>query len=114
MQSEQKLELEDKIKEKIEAIKEDIANYTMLTKPVCPDNAIGRITRMEAINSKSINEAALNKAKNTLFKLERALAQLDNPDFGICKACGEPIPAARLIILPESDLCVPCAEEITP
>ena len=113
MESEQKLKLGNKIKEKIEAIKEDIANYALLTKPVAPDNAIGRITRMEAINSKSINEAALNKAKDTLSKLERALAQLDDPDFGICRECGEPIPDARLIILPESDLCVPCAEEIT-
>ena len=113
MESEQKLELEYKIKDKIEAIKEDIANYALLTKPVSPDNAIGRITRMEAINSKSINEAALNKAKDTLSKLERALAQLDDPDFGVCSECGEPIPAARLIILPESNLCVPCAEEIS-
>ena len=112
MEKDQRLEFENKIKEKIRETKEDISNYAELAKPVSPDNAIGRITRMEAINSKSINEAALNKAKNSLVKLERALALLDDPEFGICRECGEPIPTARLIIMPESDLCVPCAEKM--
>ena len=77
-----------------------------------PDNAIGRLTRMEAINSKSINEAALNHAKQTLSKMERALMMIDNPDFGLCRECEEPIPLGRLMIVPESDLCVQCAQAI--
>jgi len=39
---------------------------------------------MEAINSKSINEAALNNSKQTLSKMERALTMIDGPDFGLC------------------------------
>ncbi|MBW2645883.1 MAG: TraR/DksA family transcriptional regulator, partial [Deltaproteobacteria bacterium] len=62
------------------------------------------------INSKSINEAALDKAKQTLSKMERALTMIDNPDFGLCHECEEPIPFARLMIMPESGLCVKCAE----
>ena len=65
---------------------------------------------MEAINSKSINEATLNKARQTLSKLERALLLIDDPDFGLCHECEEPIPFARLMIVPESGLCVQCAE----
>ncbi len=107
-------EIREKLKkhiiEKIEGVKKDIKSYQLLTRPVSPDNAIGRLTRMEAINSKSINEAALNKAKQTLSKMERALTTLDDPDFGLCRECEEPIPFARLMIMPESDLCVQCAE----
>lgn len=65
---------------------------------------------MEAIGSKSINEAALNRAKQTLAKTERALTMIDDPDFGVCRECEGSIPFARLMIMPESGLCVHCAE----
>jgi len=73
MDNEQKEMLKGHIQQRIEDIKENIASYRTLIHPVSPDNAIGRLTRMEAINSKSINEAALNRAKQTLSKMERAL-----------------------------------------
>ncbi len=112
MENDLKAKLKENIMEKIKTIKQDIASYKLLTKPISPDNAIGRLTRMEAINSKSINEAALKKAEDTLSELERALAKIDNPDFGLCRECEEPIPSARLMILPETDLCVQCAENM--
>jgi DnaK suppressor protein len=113
MEKEQKEALESHLKEQIEILKEDIVSYKELTKPVAPDNAIGRITRMEAINSKSINEEALRKARAALSKMERALQLIDDPDFGLCRACEEPIPFKRLMILPEADLCVRCAENLS-
>ena len=110
METEKRKQLKDHIKNKIEDLKKDIKSYRLNSKPVAPDNAIGRLTRMEAINSKSINEATLNKSKQTLSKMERALKMVDDPDFGLCRECEEPIPFARLMIVPESDLCVQCAE----
>ncbi|MBW2670015.1 MAG: TraR/DksA C4-type zinc finger protein [Deltaproteobacteria bacterium] len=103
---------ENHIREKIEILKKDIISFKELTAPIPPDNAIGRLTRMEAISSKSINEAALRKTEYTLLKLERALRNIDAPDLGLCRECEEPIPFARLMILPETDLCVECAEKI--
>lgn len=97
----------------MKATKKEIVSYELLTKPISPDNAIGRLTRMDAINSKSMNEAALNRSKETLSKLERALLQIDTPDFGLCRECEEPIPFARLMILPETDLCVQCAAKVS-
>lgn len=113
MENEQKAKLKENIREKIGAVKRDIASYKLLTQPIAPDSAIGRITRMEAINSKSINEAALKKAKDSLSGLERALSKIDTPDFGLCRECEEPIPFARLAILPETDHCVQCAENLS-
>ena len=110
MEIEKRDTLRDHIQQTIKHLKADIAAYQALTQPISPDNAIGRLTRMEAINSKSINEAALKKANQTLLKVESALTMIDNPDFGFCRACEEPIPFARLMIVPESDLCVRCAE----
>lgn len=103
-------ELEVKITKEIQETKKQIASLEELIKPVSPDNALGRLTRLDAIGSKSINEASLNKAKDRFNKLKYALANLDNPDFGICQNCEKPIPIARIMIMPESNLCVNCAD----
>ncbi len=113
MENEQKEKFRHHITGKIQILKKDIISYTELTRPIAPDNAIGRISRMEAINSKSINEEALRKTKHTLSKLEHALKIIDDEDFGICIECDNPIPFARLMILPETNLCVGCAEKLT-
>jgi DnaK suppressor protein len=110
MQEAEKKKLAGQIREKIATVRKDIDSYAELTKPVAPDDAIGRLTRMDAIGNKSIKEAALREAENTLAKLERALKMIDRPGFGLCIECEEPIPIARLMIMPESDMCVECAE----
>ena len=112
MQETDKKNLASQIRQKIETVKKDIVSYAALSKPVAPDDAIGRLTRMDAIGNKSINEAALREARNTLAKLERALKMVDRPGFGLCVECEEPIPLARLMIMPETDMCVECAEEM--
>ena len=112
MKDAERVKLASQIRENIETVKKDIVSYVELTQPVAPDDAIGRLTRMDAIGNKSINEAALREARNTLAKLERALKMIDQPGFGLCRECEEPIPVARLMIMPESDMCVECAEEL--
>ena len=110
LESEKRKKLKHHIQEKIKELNKNIKSYHALTRPISPDNAIGRLTRMEAISSKSINEAALNNAKQALAKMKQALKIIDTADFGLCRECEEPIPYARLMIMPESDLCVQCAE----
>ncbi|KPA12170.1 Transcriptional regulator, TraR/DksA family [Candidatus Magnetomorum sp. HK-1] len=112
MKENEKITLEKYIREKIGTLKIDIKAFQKLTRPISPDNAIGRLTRMEAINSKSINEAALQKARQTLAKLEYALTRIKDPEFGLCRECEETIPFARLKIMPETDICVQCAEQL--
>ena len=41
-----------------------------------------------------------------LARTERTLAKLDEGTYGLCDACGEPIPPARLEAMPDSVLCV--------
>jgi len=49
------------INDEITSTQTAIENYKELTKPIAPENAIGRVSRMDAINNKSVNEAALKK-----------------------------------------------------
>ena len=51
LETEKREELRNHIKEKIEDLKENIKSYQLLTQPISPDNAIGRLSRMDAINS---------------------------------------------------------------
>jgi len=102
-------EIKQKILEEISKTKTLIVEYKEMTKPVAPDDAIGRISRMDAINNKSVTEASLRQAEEKLLNLERVLSRVGTSDFGICIRCGKPIPEGRLIYRPESLTCVECA-----
>ncbi len=102
-------EIIEKIKEEIVKTEAQILKYRELSKPISPENAIGRVSRMDAINNKSINESALRKAEKKHRDLKRVLERAGSKDFGICLKCKRPIPVGRLMIRPESLYCVPCS-----
>ena len=102
-------EIEELVKQEIEKTKKLIKTYKELNKPVAPDVAIGRISRMDAINNKSITEASLKQAEDKLKNLEQVLTKVGTRDFAICLKCHKPIPIGRIMIRPESQLCVNCA-----
>ena len=102
-------EIEQNIRNEISKTEKLIAEYKELTKPVAPDDAIGRISRMDAITNKSVTEASLRQAEEKLKNLQRVLSRVGTSDFGICIKCGKPIPEGRLIYRPESLNCVDCA-----
>jgi DnaK suppressor protein len=104
-----KAELKAKIEAEISKTESHILEYKELTKPVAPENAIGRISRMDAINNKSVIEAALRKAKEKLLKLKLALSTIDDKDFGLCVRCHKPIPLGRILIMPQARSCVACS-----
>jgi len=109
MNKEDKKRIKKKIEEKIAEMTLKIADYRELTKPVAPENAIGRISRMEAINNKAVFEAALREAEDKLRKLKEAESRLKSTEFGLCKRCRAAIPLGRMMIMPESTRCVRCA-----
>lgn len=51
------------IDEQIQSVEDEIKELTELTKPVSLDASIGRLSRMDAINNKAINEMALRDKK---------------------------------------------------
>jgi len=106
---EERAALKAKIADTIEVTKNEIVRLKELSKPVSPDNAIGRITRMDAIQSKSMSEASLRKAEDKLVKLEAALEKINDAHFGTCIRCGNAIQTGRLLFMPESTLCIVCA-----
>lgn len=97
------------IEENINTLEKEILVLKDLTKPIPPENAIGRVSRMDAINNKSVNEAALRTSKSKLAKLFRAKDRINEESYGLCCKCGKDINPMRLMLLPESNFCVQCA-----
>ena len=102
-------EIEQLIRNEILKTEERILEYKELTKPIAPDCAIGRVSRMDAINNKSINEAAQRQAEGKLNNLNRVLKNVNTDEFGLCLKCKRQIPIGRVLIRPESLFCVNCA-----
>ena len=103
-------EIQQKLLSEIESTQLKVDEYTELCKPIAPENAIGRISRMDAINNKSVVEAALREAKNKMQQLQFMQKKIKNPDFGACVKCKKEIPFGRLMIRPHSKFCVQCAQ----
>ncbi len=112
MNPEQIAQIEKQLNREIEETRRNIDSLSELAKPIAPDNAIGRLSRMEAIGTKSINEASLSRAKIKLEQLKSVLSDLNDPDFGICVECDEDIPIGRIMLMPESRFCVRCAGKL--
>lgn len=102
-------EIKEKIIAEIDKTEKSIIEYKEITKPIAPENAIGRISRMDAINNKSVVEAALRQAEEKLEKLKYMLSQIGEKDFGLCTKCKKPIPIGRILLMPQSRHCVNCA-----
>lgn len=105
----EKLQIKKRIEEEIDSTQDLVLKYKELTKPIAPENAIGRVSRMDAINNKSVNVAALNKAEQKLKNLQIALGKIDDADFGICIRCKQEIPLGRVLLMPQAITCVNCA-----
>jgi len=79
-------------------------------KPITALDAVGRVSRMNAINNKTIAVSKLPQEKQKLRNLHKVLSQIGTKDFGLCQKCHKPIAIGRILIRPESLLCVKCAK----
>lgn len=103
------IEIEELVDSAITTTQGLILEYKEETKPIAPDCAIGRVSRMDAINNKSIVEAALRTQENKLRGLNHVKATLHEGDFGLCNRCRNPIPIQRILLVPHKKFCVRCA-----
>jgi DnaK suppressor protein len=50
--------------------------------------------------------------RKCLIEIERALAKVENGEYGFCEFCGEEIDIRRLKARPYSNYCVECQEDM--
>ncbi|WP_028304969.1 TraR/DksA family transcriptional regulator [Oceanospirillum maris] len=51
-----------------------------------------------------------NETLHSIEQIKFALMRIDTGEYGVCANCGDDIAKERLLILPESTLCVKCAD----
>jgi DnaK suppressor protein len=109
MDKEQQESVLQMVVKELEKTRQAIVDYKEMTIPEGLDDAVGRISRMDAINNKSVTQAALRQAEEKEKKLLYVQSQIGREGFGECARCGKPIPIGRIILMPHSSHCVHCA-----
>ena len=75
---------------------------------VSPDVAIGRLSRLDAMQMQQVALAAKRRQEEELRELRMALVRIHLGNFGICQRCGQPIPEERLTCQLTAQHCVRC------
>jgi len=108
MTQEERRQIIEVINRDIKKLTKKITELKEFTSPVTPDNAIGRISRMDAINNKSIVDASMRNLQSRLDQLQKISQVVHDKDYGLCLKCHKPIAIERLKIRPEIRLCAEC------
>ena len=108
----------DRFKRLLEArdleLRERLERPSDQTSAVEPDRAIGRLTRLDAMQAGHMSEELRRQAAAERLRIAQALKRIANGTYGTCPRCGEPIPVARLEARPDAVLCLECASARRP
>jgi DnaK suppressor protein len=66
---------------------------------------------VDSILERELAEASAARARDAIEEIDDALARMDVGTYGVCSACGGPIAAERLEVLPHARLCIRCSSE---
>jgi len=94
----------------IKDLEQGLSEYEERSETVDLDQPIGRLSRIDSLTNQGILLSSISKSKARLAALQKTLQDIDDPEFGHCRECGEEIYFKRLIALPESKLCISCAQ----
>jgi RNA polymerase-binding transcription factor DksA len=57
---------------------------------------------------REIHESLVTGARAALREVIEALARMEDGRYGTCRQCSQPLPVARLEVLPQLALCMEC------
>ncbi|MDF7813863.1 TraR/DksA C4-type zinc finger protein [Hymenobacter sp. YC55] len=109
MLTEQTLDIVPILQAEITATEAQIAQLQAKRVFVPPKKETNRRSRLEAINQRQLQEAALRQAINRLPQLQQLLSTFSLLGEVRCSRCEQAIPLRRLLLLPQTRLCAPCA-----
>lgn len=107
-------EMRERLEARAVELRDTIGRIDGTTAPVSPNNAIGRLTRIDAMQATSMRRAVARDHDVELQNVSRALKAIATGEYGICRRCKELIATARLRAKPEAFLCVACTSGSAP
>lgn len=98
------------MREEIEALQAENAESAGTV--VLDQQKVGRLSRMDALQTQAINKEAERRRKIKLQRIALALKQIEDEDYGYCVECDEAIAPARLDYDPTASTCIDCAAKL--
>lgn len=103
------IKLEQIASEELERLQKEIAGSGDEVAAISPDKAIGRLSRLDAMQMQQVAKAAQRRREDRVTALQNALDRIDAGRFGQCELCKEWISLDRLKAQPEASRCGDCA-----
>ena len=104
----------NRLKKKLEEMESDLreaVEETDSTAPVQLDTSIGRLSRMDAMQSQQMARELKARQQQSLMRVRNALNSISSGTYGNCRRCKAPIPFDRLEAQPDAILCLKCAAQ---
>lgn len=101
---------QDLITAKLAALdEEDLRGQDGQSVVTLDQQAVGRLSRQDALLSQSMAKATQARRNVQRTALQSALNRIDEGEFGYCDGCGDDIPIKRLELDPTVRRCISCA-----
>ena len=100
---------EDRLNARLEELDaEDAAGAEGQQTVELDQQAVGRLSRMDALQNQAMAQAQARRREAERTKIRAALSRPGEGDYGYCTECGEEIAPARLKADPAIALCAEC------
>jgi DnaK suppressor protein len=103
-----KHDLEQRKRDLESRIKSINADVSHTNQPLSADWSEQAVER----ENEEVLEALGNASQRELKQIIRALQRIENGNYHICEMCDEPIPPARLALIPYTIYCTACAAQV--
>ena len=113
MRNNDKEKIKSKINEELEILKDSIDELKRLNSPIVSDCSIGSEARTNALYDQNMHRVNLRAALIKMDQLKKKIAEMEKEDFGKCGLCGEEIGVNRLMAMPQTEICINCANNKT-
>lgn len=111
LETDELIDLEILAREELERLERESETDVSSREAVSPDKAIGRLSRLDAMQMQEMAKEAARQREVRIHRLRDALRKMDLGEYGLCTACGEWIAYSRLSARPEILRCGDCAQE---
>jgi DnaK suppressor protein len=105
----QLIELEEQARALVEELESEIKKAAADVAAVSPDNAIGRLSRQDAMQQQEMAKAGVRRRQERINALHEALRRMNEGTYAMCAKCRQEIEFDRLQLAPELKLCAPCS-----
>jgi len=107
----QQISFRPKIEARLAAIASELADINDNTDAIAPDVSIGRLSRLDAMQSQQMSLAGRRLLEQEANLLNQALQRIQQGTYGRCQLCGQDIHLDRLNYQLHAVACVPCLEK---